>query len=135
MESITTKKNRKDISYFKRNGLSKREFLGLLWEDIYRQFMVVYLCGIAFSIVIYYIGMKRGMHTAFEWISLKGLEIAIILMVYGILLMILTRLSYYIKINKHVDKRGGKCLFFLLSTEICGKNEFCSLHLIGFVLY
>lgn len=96
-------KNKKDIAYLKRNGLSKREFVRLLWEDIYHQFIVIYLCGIAFSIVIFYSGMKRGMHIAFDWISLKGLELAMILMVYGILLMILTRLYYYIKINKHVD--------------------------------
>lgn len=97
-------KNISDINYFKRNGLTKKEFLTMLLSDICLQLEVVYILGACMSIGIFCITTNYGIHVAFKFFSVETIVLSIVLFIFAIIQCTITRYYYFKKVVMSHDK-------------------------------
>lgn len=93
-------KNKKDVQYLLRNGLTKEEFKKLLVTDICYQAFSIVGFGACFAIAIFFVAERYLMHVRFDLISVNTAVLAILLVFLSIIQCILSRWYYYKKVVK-----------------------------------
>lgn len=92
-------KNRKDVDYFERNGLTKMEFANLLKLDILNQTIIITFISTFLNLVTLYLGMRLLVFKIFAFFSYETLVLFVETLILSTMLVAVSRIYYYKKIG------------------------------------
>ena len=92
-------KNRKDVDYFERNGLTKMEFANLLKLDILNQTIIITFISTFLNMVTLYLGMRLLVFKIFAFFSYETLVLFVETLILSTMLVAVSRIYYYKKIG------------------------------------